>query len=142
MTHRIGSKRIMRAGLLVASTFLANIALANHLTPAFSDLTDEPAVASPAEDREGLCRLLKVLGKPCPPEEPGDFTPYEDYYAEIEQAWMSCNPNGFDPQKQQELLAAALVVKDSQTPAPAGVDPTAHQNFIFVLDEIIYEMGG
>ena len=83
--------------------------------------------------------MLKILGKPCPPE---DSTSYEDYYAQIETAWMTANPNGFDPQRRENLLAATLAVKESQTPAPSGVDPAAYQNFILVLDEVIYEMGG
>lgn len=143
MADRIGSKRIMRAGLAAASIFLANVALANVATSSFSDVgaTEEPTLTS-SEERDELCRLLKILGRPCPPEEPGDFIRFEDYYADIEQAWMSCNPNGFDPERRDHTLAAALTVKTSQTPAPAGVDPLAHQNFILVLDEIIYEMGG
>lgn len=93
-------------------------------------------------DRELFCMLLKILGAPCPPEEPSDSTSHQDYYRQIEATWMAADPNGFNPQRRQDLLGATLAVKDSQTPAPAGVDPAAHQNFILVLDEIIYEMGG
>lgn len=85
--------------------------------------------------------LLKILGKPCPPPA-SDYVTYEEYYAEVELAWDTCDPDDFDPQERQELLAAALDVRDSQTPAPAGVDPAAYQSFMLVLDEIIYEMGG
>lgn len=141
MTHRIGSKRIVRAGMLAASTFLATVAIASPPALPFSDVTTS-STDPRDEDRADLCKLLKILGYPCPPEEPSDFTPYEQYYADIEQAWMTSDPNGFNPQERENLLGAALDAKNSQTPAPAGVDPIAHQNFILVLDEIIYEMGG
>lgn len=133
-----GFSRIATVAILGVATGLSAHPPAAVPAGVIADIEPTPIPPGTTE-RELICMMLKILGTPCPPE---DFPSYEDYYAQVEDAWMTADPNGFDPQQREDLLGATLDVKDSQTPAPAGVDPVAHDNFMLVLDEIIYEMGG
>lgn len=137
--HRTRFSRFPRALILAALLVTPALLMAGAADAAASVAAEPPAPGPDATDRERICHLLKILGKPCPAS---DWPSYEEYYAQVEAAWYSCDPNGFSEERRQELLAAALDVRDSQIPAPAGVDPVAYDNFMLVLDEIIYEMGG
>jgi hypothetical protein len=140
MSHRIRFGRYSRVAALAVLAAAPGLLAETAAATAPASVAQVPPTIDPdATDRELICRMLKLLGKPCPSQ---DFLSYEDYYGLVDEAWTTCDHDGFDPQRRVELLAAALDVRDSQTPAPAGVDPAAYQSFMLVLDEIIYEMGG
>ncbi len=142
MAHGIGDRRFLRIALLAfVGAGLAGAAPAAPgagSSEAGSVLSPETPPNLPmADEREDFCKLLKILGKPCP--EDAD-TP-EPYYLAVEEAYHGSDFEALTPAERDELIDQILVVEDSQSPAPEGVDPVAYDNFMALLDQMLYELG-